>query len=453
MMPNFAKPLSVSPPLELLDSAAGSLLRITSQSIEAQITADNGDGSYSWEEIETGGDGDWTAVTGGRTSGTDTGDGEPNPAYERSGNDVPVDAIVTLQPGYDGEYWLDYVTTVPDLIAKITGPGVSCGSSDPNAWAWTEQVPVDSACGTYSDGSRTGTLGCQPTISILTAGDGSSTAMSWSVSFSPALRKGDWKLKLDTTTSTTFNESTTASDIDTAFSPNTSTTGSVSAGFTITDVSDFNAHTLTWAGGSTLIPPPSTPAFEMNGVLDFGYPCLVELKKGGGTDGKLTLSKTSTGDSPTDTIHTVFTVTTNSATQDGNIVFTVDGGTPTSNLKPDITSSDLETALGGSGVCTVTGSSMGSTYTITFAGYDDHTLTVSSVLVGTTWYRFLAPLTEPTDGTCISTINGVALTAIPAGDPTHWTGGATPVVLTIDPFSGCLVYMPTEACEPFVGGE
>lgn len=334
------------------------------------------------------------------------------------------------------------------FTAKITGVGYGCGSATLNLFSWVEQLK--GTCGAYSDGTRTGTLGCQPSLAINTVGDGSSTAASWTLSFSPAMiGTCDWHLILDGTTSSTLHATATASDIDSALGGHTSTTGTMSGGFTITDTDDFLVHTLVWGGGSTLQPPPNVGAYEPNNVVDFPIPSMVRMFTGGGEKAKLTLAKTATGDSPTDTIHTVYTLTSSSSTQGGTFTITLNGGTPSSDLQYDLSSSDLQTAIGS---CTVTGSSLGGGYTITFSDYDDHTLTVNSALIGTLWNEFWAPLTSPTDGTCISRINGVSITKIPLGDPTHWTGGATPVVLTIDPITGCLVVMPTEACEPFVGG-
>ena len=354
-----------------------------------------------------------------------------------------------IGPDDDGDLWFSPITTAGNYrFAKVTSKGTLNACTNVY-YAWTEQIPSTSGCGAWDDGDGSGTLGAQIDLEVASIGDSDSTQASWTITFSGSPSSGTWELKIDSTTYGPFAYNVTASDIDTA-TGNTTTTGSVGAGFTVTWTSDFNPHTASIEDNS-LHPKPKHQAFEINNadILDANIPFYCVMFDGGGTEPSLSVAKTVTGDSPTDTMHTTFTLTMSSSTIDGTFTTTLDGGTPSSALQYNVSDSDLQTAIGS---CTVTGT--WPDLTVTMTDYLDHSLVVDgSDLVGTTEFRFQQPLVPATGTGCVSSLNGVPLTEIPFGDPTHWTGGATPWVLCADPFSGCMVRMPTEACESFVGGE
>jgi hypothetical protein len=123
MMQNYAKPLRVEPPLELVETGSSSLLRIAPGDIQARLGNCSSSSSgmacgcsgmcgpdYEWCEIEYVGDGVWQTKEGGRTSGDRDGYGKlPNAAYERTGVCVAPGTFVTLHPGgFNGDYWFDH---------------------------------------------------------------------------------------------------------------------------------------------------------------------------------------------------------------------------------------------------------------------------------------------------------------------------------------------------------
>jgi hypothetical protein len=348
-----------------------------------------------------------------------------------------------IGPDDDGDLWFSPITTAGNYrFASVTGKGTSCGNMI--AYAWTSQAPSTDGCGGWTAGDEDGTLGAQIDLEVASVGDSFSTNASWTITFSGSPTSGTWELKIDTH-SYTLNYNCSASDIDTA-TGNTTTTGSVGGPFTVTYTSDFSPHDASIENNS-LHPTPNHVAFEINNadILNANIPFYCVMFDGGGQEPSLTVAKTVTGDSPTDTMHATFTLTMGSSVIDGTFTATLDGGTPTSAQAYNVADSALASAITG---CTVTGT--WPDLTVTMSDYLDHTLIVDgSDLVGTTEFRFQQPLVPASGLTCVNSINGIPLTEIPFGDPTHWTGGATPVVLSIDPFSGCMVRMPTEACEAF----
>lgn len=342
------------------------------------------------------------------------------------------DGFALLQPistnssssGGDGSFW-----------ASVDGPYLTCSDEIPIAYAWQEQIPL--TCGTWMDGPRSGTQGCQLQITVLTVGNSSSVHASWFVLFDPPIILGSWTIPIDGTSGGTFTQATTASDIDTGFGT-TTTTGNILAGFTITYSADFAPHTMT-STTANLVPGPDLMAYEVNQQTNFDTGKIVRLWPGGGAVGSIDVVKTQTGDGSS--IPTKYTMTQDSNVVSGYFTVQLDGGTVSSNLALGISDTDLATAITD---CTVAGTDLIAGFTITFSDNDDHTLTVVAVLEDTRTYTFSSPQPDPI--TCINSINGLTLTDLPGYDP------SVLCVLTMNAGTGCLQWSATEQCS-VIGGD
>jgi hypothetical protein len=91
---NWFSKLRVEPPLQLMDTACGPLLRLTngnSAQFWIQVTYyDTASQSYSWQEVLPAGAGTWSVI-GGAYAYTDF------PAYELNGQETPINRVVLAQ--------------------------------------------------------------------------------------------------------------------------------------------------------------------------------------------------------------------------------------------------------------------------------------------------------------------------------------------------------------------
>jgi hypothetical protein len=376
--------INVEPPLEIVHQAGMSLIRLTNGTIQAQI-GDAATAGYAWVEVETGGDGAWTVKDDGRTSGDPDEDGNvPNPAYERSGASVPSGTIVTIKPGYSGDYWFDHSagSSNPPYAWFSQPPGTAlCGKQ---CWGW--QDAERDVCGGYTISGDL-TMGAQPTIAVVQNNSMGTQPFVWSVQFLPQpANYGTWALAIDGDCGSSMQFDVSASDMATAVG-NGVTVTFTSGVWTVT-AGDNAVHALTVCG-QAIEPPAQNYAFEdsFNPIPYYpsGFPAI--LRPLGGGDGGVDISCTP----PVGEYQAAeCVITVNEFTVAGSFTVTLDDGSPSSAIRWNSSSADFQTALGTDNP-TVTGDD-GGPWTLTWTDFDDHSAAVNDDgMYGNLCYSFSAP--------------------------------------------------------------